>query len=233
MLTKSQKKTYDFIKEFIGREKISPTLKEISLGINIKSRGTVCRYVHALIELGLITRQKEKNTSRNLALTDKSPIDTLTMGYNANKFISNLSDNLKLANKQVNKVDIKKLDIPLVGNIAAGMPIEAVADTHDFNINDILYGQDLYMLRIKGNSMIEEGINDGDFVICEPSNTADNGEIVVALIDNQEATLKRIYKNDHGKILLCPANSTMQPQEYDATRVTIQGILRCQLRSYR
>lgn len=237
MLTKSQKKTYDFIKSYIAREKISPTLKEISLGINIKSRGTVSRYVQGLIELGLITKHKEKNTSRNLILTNKTPLDILTTNksnifddtYNAESFINNLSDNLSLESKLENI----SLNIPLVGTIAAGRPIEAIHDSEEFNINDILYGKDLYMLKIKGNSMIEEGINDGDFVICEPSNTANNGEIVVALIDNQEATLKRIYKNDHGKILLCPANSDMKPQEYDATRVTVQGILRCQLRSYR
>jgi repressor LexA len=242
MLTKSQKKTYDFIKEYINREKISPTLKEISAGINIKSRGTICRYVYALIELGLIGKNKEKNTSRNLVLTDKSPLDILTTKsnntgitdkhYNAKNFINDLSDNLSFP-ISFDETNFKMPCIPLIGVIAAGQPIEAINDADSFNINDILYGKDLYMLRIKGYSMIEEGINDGDYVICEPCATADNGEIVVALIDNQSATLKRIYKNDHGKILLCPANSNMKPQEYDASRVTVQGILRCQLRSYR
>jgi repressor LexA len=89
------------------------------------------------------------------------------------------------------------------------------------------------MLRVKGDSMIEEGIYDGDYVVCQPSNTANDGDIVVALIDNQEATLKRLYiSNVDNKILLCPANSSMTPLEYDADRVQIQGILRCQLRKY-
>lgn len=229
MLTKSQKKTYDFIREYITRENISPTLKEISLGINIKSRGTVSRYVQALVDFGLISRQKERNTSRNLALTNKTPLDIVTSAdYNPDKFISNLDHEFE---SQLE--DLPKFNIPLVGCIAAGQPIEAINHQNAFNINDILYGSDLYMLRVKGDSMIEEGINDGDYVICEPSNTANNGEIVVALIDDQEATLKKLYKNDNGKILLCPANSDMSPLEYEATRVKIQGILRCQLRNYR
>ena len=229
MLTKSQKKTYDFIKEYIERENIPPTLKEISVGININSRGTVSRYVQALIDLGLITRQKEKNTSRNLVLTTLTPKDIIQPISQSNEQIENIHSNFK---HHLTTSKPKLFNIPLLGAIAAGKPIEAIREHEDFNINDILYGKDLYMLKIKGRSMIEEGINDGDYVICEPSDTADNGDIVVALIDNEEATLKRIYKNDNGKILLCPANSDMSPLEYDAHRVKIQGILRCQLRSY-
>lgn len=228
MLTKTQKKTYDFIKSYIEREDISPTLNEISLGINIKSRGTISRYVQALVSYGLLAKNKGKNTSRNLVLTDIAPSDILNSDYEPQKFINNLDKDFNLSLDNYNK-----LNIPLVGTIAAGQPIEAIEDSSSFNINSILYGDDLYMLKVKGDSMIEEGINDGDFVICEPCNTAENGEIVVALIDNQEATLKKLYKNDDNKILLCPANSNMAPLEYEASRVKIQGILRCQLRSFR
>lgn len=223
MLTKSQKKTYDFIKGYITQLHISPTLQEISEGINIKSKGTVSRYVQSLVDLGLIAKLKEKTTSRNLTLTNTVPLDISYSNNLDNNFRYHISKDLNLKTVP---------SIPLIGTIAAGRPIEAIETSEEFNIYNILYGTDLYMLKVKGDSMIEEGISDGDFVICEPRNTADNGEIVVALIDNQEATLKRIYKHNNGTILLCPANSTMAPLEYEASRVKVQGILRCQLRSY-
>ena len=212
MLTKSQKKTYDFVKNYIDRQEISPTLQEISAGINIKSRGTVSRYVQSLIDLGFLSKQKEKNTSRNLNVTNKLLTNNLI------QFDANITD---LPN------------IPLLGVIAAGRPIEAIANNDYCNINDIFYGDNLYMLKVKGDSMIEEGIYDGDYVVCQPSNIANDGEIVVALIDDEEATLKRFYNdNTTGKVLLCPANSNMAPFEYEQHRVKIQGILRCQLRKY-
>lgn len=233
MLTKSQKKTYDFIKDYIEQENISPTLNEIALGINVKSKGTISRYVQSLIDLGLITKLKDKTTSRNIVLTNTIPIDMLNSEqvlHNINldpEFRQNLFNNSLSASR------FNMSHIPLVGTIAAGRPIEAITDDNTFNINNILYGEDLYMLKVKGDSMIEEGINDGDFVICEPSNTANNGQIVVALVDDEEATLKRIYNQDNGTVLLCPANSDMAPMEYAAARIKVQGILRCQLRSYR
>ena len=210
MLTKSQKKTYDFIKNYIHDKELSPTLQEISAGIAIKSRGTVSRYVQSLIDLGFLSKQKKKNTSRNLVLT------------------SNISNN-----SISNVVRLAIPSIPLLGTIAAGLPIEAIPAADHCNINDIIHGDNLYMLRVKGDSMIEEGIYDGDYVVCQPSNHASDGEIVVALIDDNEATLKRFYYNNHTKkVLLCPANSDMTPFEYDQHRVKIQGILRCQLRKY-
>lgn len=231
MLTKSQKRIYDFIKEYIALESISPTLNEIALGVNVKSKGTISRYVQSLIDMGLLVKLKTKATSRNLALTNTVPIDMLDV----NKVIdnNNLDPDFRFNINSKNNKSFNISNIPLVGTIAAGRPIEAIANNDQFNIHNILYGSDLYMLKVKGDSMIEEGINDGDFVICEPSSTADNGEIVVALIDNEEATLKRIYNHNDGKVLLCPANSDMAPMEYEANRVKVQGVLRCQLRSYR
>lgn len=233
MLTKSQKKTYDFISSYITENDISPTLQEIAEGINIHSKGTVSRYVQSLIDLGLISKLKEKSTSRNLSLTNTVPIDTLSRDFLSKKN-NNLDSKFRydFNNHLIHKNITDLPSIPLIGTIAAGQPIEAIESSAEFNIHNILYGNDLYMLKVKGDSMIEEGINDGDFVICEPRDTANNGEIVVALIDNQEATLKRLYKNQNGTILLCPANSSMAPLEYDSSRVQVQGVLRCQLRSY-
>ncbi len=122
--------------------------------------------------------------------------------------------------------------LPLVGRIAAGQPIEAIHDQGEINLSEMFVGKDRYALEIKGDSMIDIGILDGDIVVIEPQNTAQFGDIVVALIDDQEATLKRFKKLNDGTIELSPENQNLQPMIYDATRVKIQGLLVGQLRSY-
>ncbi len=114
--------------------------------------------------------------------------------------------------------------LPLVGAIAAGQPIEAIAQQESVDLQALLgYATNRYALKVKGDSMIEEGIFNGDIVICEHCDTANNGDIVVALIDNQEATLKRLQRNRDGTITLIPANAALSPMVYDADRVQIQG----------
>ncbi len=122
--------------------------------------------------------------------------------------------------------------LPLVGRIAAGQPIEAIHDQGEINLSEMFVGKDRYALEIKGDSMIDIGILDGDIVVIEPQNTAQFGDIVVALIDDQEATLKRFKKLNDGTIELSPENQNLQPMIYDAARVKIQGLLVGQLRSY-
>lgn len=122
--------------------------------------------------------------------------------------------------------------LPLVGRIAAGQPIEAIEEQQEINLNNLFVGKDRYALEIKGDSMIDIGILDGDIVIIEPKNTAEFGDVVVALIDQQEATLKRFKRLKNGQVELSPENSQMKPMIYDASRITIQGILVGQLRSY-
>ena len=114
--------------------------------------------------------------------------------------------------------------LPLVGMIAAGQPIQAIEQQERINVADIFLGPGRFALRVRGESMIEEGIFDGDIVVCEKRTTADNGQIVVALIDNEEATLKRLQRGNDGTVTLLPANSLLQPMVYDAARVLIQGI---------
>ncbi len=119
--------------------------------------------------------------------------------------------------------------IPLLGRIAAGLPIEAIADNNAVDVIDLLagYQQDkLFGLTVKGDSMVDEGIFDGDIVLCEKRQAAQEGEIVVALIDNHEATLKRFHKQKNGSISLVPANIALKPQVFEAHRVQIQGIFR-------
>lgn len=122
--------------------------------------------------------------------------------------------------------------LPLLGRIAAGCPIEAIAGQERIDLGGFFMGAGRYVLKVQGDSMIEDGILDGDMVVVRHSNHADNGEIVVALIDNEEATLKRIYRNDDGTVTLQPANPAMAPMRYSGDRVTLQGVVVGQFRAY-
>ena len=122
--------------------------------------------------------------------------------------------------------------LPLVGRIAAGQPIEAVQDQEEINLSEMFVGKDRYALQIKGDSMIDIGILDGDIVVIQPQNSAQFGDVIVALIDDQEATLKRFKKLKDGSIELSPENKDYEPMVYDASRVKVQGLLVGQLRSY-
>jgi repressor LexA len=122
--------------------------------------------------------------------------------------------------------------IPLLGRIAAGQPIEAIEGRDELNLADFLMSSDRFALQVTGNSMIDAGILDGDTVIVRQQQTATNGDIVVALIDGIETTLKRLKKLPDGMILLIPENKFMEPKVYPAQRVQIQGVIVGQLRSY-
>ena len=123
--------------------------------------------------------------------------------------------------------------IPFLGIIAAGRPIEAVAQAELMRVPDELLGKGpCYVLRVSGDSMIDEGIFDGDYVVIEQCDSARNGEIVVALIHNEEATLKRIEQQP-GRVILHPANAELTPMEYKPDEVQIQGVLCGLLRRYR
>lgn len=114
--------------------------------------------------------------------------------------------------------------IPLVGRIAAGEPIEAINDHDMVDVTKIFLGDNRYALRVCGDSMIDEGILDGDLVVCKRAATAQNGQIVVALVDRSQATLKRINFPSPGTIRLLPANRDYLPQEYSSERIQIQGV---------
>lgn len=118
----------------------------------------------------------------------------------------------------------KPYTLELKGRIAAGSPIEAITEGETLNIVNIFLGSNRYALKVKGDSMIDEGIFDGDVVVCEYCEVPADGKIVVALIDHQEATLKRIKFNHDHTITLIPANSKLSPMTYPEDRITIQGI---------
>ena len=203
MLTRREQTVYDFIREFIARYKHGPSLNEIALGIGIQSRGTAHRYVQSLLKQGLIQMQAGRHRGITL-VTEATAID------------SNSANTL-----------------PLLGRIAAGLPIEAIPDQDNVNLSDFFMGPNRYVLKVQGESMIEAGILDGDMVVIEQCDHAADGEIVVALIDNDEATLKYLRNNRDGSVTLTPANSGMAPMVYGAARVRIQGIVVGQMRSYR
>jgi repressor LexA len=114
--------------------------------------------------------------------------------------------------------------LPLVGKIAAGSPIEAIENNQHLDLQAIFHQDQHYVLEVRGDSMVEEGIKDGDFVICKRTKNANEGDIVVALIDNQVATLKRISYKVKNKITLLPANVALKPSIYAPEQVQVQGV---------
>jgi repressor LexA len=122
--------------------------------------------------------------------------------------------------------------LPLLGNIAAGSPIEAIENREELDLETMFHSRNgVYVLRVRGESMIDDHLCDGDFVVIERRETARNGEQVVALLDSGEATLKRFYKEGN-KIRLQPANQSMEPRIVDADRCKVQGVVIGVLRSY-
>lgn len=126
--------------------------------------------------------------------------------------------------RNIQVVDKQSFSLPLVGRIAAGAPIEAMEDKQTIDFSALLKSENHFLLEVKGESMVEEGILDGDFVICKHTPQAREGEIVVALIDNQDATLKRISYKIQDRITLIPANPTFKPKAYLMHRVQVQGV---------
>jgi len=128
--------------------------------------------------------------------------------------------------KEGRRVLIKLSDkhIPLLGRISAGVPIEAIPESQNFDIEDLFSGSDRFALQVKGTSMIDEGILDGDIIICMSRDTAKEGDIVVALIDEHHTTLKRISYKVKNMITLIPANAELKPRAYMPERICIQGI---------
>src|SRR5210317_792519 len=198
MTTLLEKRILNFIRAFIQQHGHSPTLVEIGQAMEIKSKGTVHRYIQALKQKGVL-EQTERGW-RGIRLADDPATHSTTLR--------------------------------LVGRIAAGHPIEAIEDQDEIDLHEMFVGDNRYALEVKGESMIGAGILDGDIVIIESQDTAQYGDIVVALIDEQEATLKRYRRYADGRIELAPENPDMKPMVYDPNRVRIQGLLIGQLRSY-
>lgn len=145
-------------------------------------------------------------------------------------------ERIKGNSRGMNLVDLPLVSpptIPLAGKIAAGMPLEAIEDQQELNLAEMFMGPDLFALRVTGDSMIDAGILDEDYVIIRKQPVAKDGDIVVAMIDRVEATLKRFKRRGDDQVALIPENPDMEPMIFPAERVSIHGVLVGQLRNYR
>ena len=226
MLTDKQNQLLSFLIKRIEQDGISPSYEEICLELNLKSKSGIHRIVKALEERGYI--EHLENKARAIAPT-RYP--------NGQPYISNVIDINKLLhskdkeNKETSSEGIRK--IPMLGKIAAGTPIEAISNYDEYIdvSKNYLLSEDSFALIVEGDSMIDEGIFDGDTVVVSKINNIKNGDIVVALIDKEEATLKKFRKKGDS-IALEPANKHYKTQIYGPDRVTIQGKMCALIRKY-
>ena len=208
MLTKKQKELLDYITVVNKKFGISPSYDEMKDKLKLKSKSGIHRIISALEERGFI--RKIANKARAIEIIQNNK-------------------NVSPANEAINKI----IEIPLYGKIAAGTPIEAISNASSYipTPTNMINKGEHYALEISGESMIGSGINDKDIAIIKRTTIANNGQIVVALIDKTEATLKK-FKKTSSKIVLIPSNDLYQAQSYDLPRVQIQGILVGLMRKY-
>ena len=220
MLTKKQKNLLIYINEKLKNDGVSPSYDEMRESLNLKSKSGIHRLISALEERGFVKRLAHKARALEVVkLPENAGVKDL---YN-NFTPSIISGGLDKKNKTKNNNKF----IPVIGKIAAGLPIEAIENENENipyppNLNN--KNEEFYGLKVEGDSMINAGINDGDTVIIKKTNTADSGKIVVALIDDHEATLKRLRKKTNS-IALESANPAYETRIFNPERVKIQGIL--------
>jgi repressor LexA len=216
MLTAKQHELLLFIDNRLRDSGISPSFDEMREALDLKSKSGVHRLISALEERGFIRRLPNRARALEvLKLPETRPSATVTPIRPAVAAPAN-----------------DTIDVPLHGRIAAGTPIEALQGTESFSVPAALLGPgEHYALEVSGDSMVDEGILDGDFALIRKADTARDGEIIVALIDNEEATLKT-FRREGRMIRLDPANSRYEPQRYDEARVQIQGGLAGLIRRY-
>ncbi len=204
-LTKRQRQVYDFIAGFVQKNGYSPSFEEIGAGLGLSSLATVHKHVTNLEKKGLLKR--DYNRSRS--------IDVLPPRGQLKKAMAAAA----------------ATSLPLIGRIAAGRPIEAVENPETISLGDFTRAKDVFVLQVTGDSMQDEHIVDADYVLVEKTQTARNGEIVVALVEGSETTLKRIY-HEGEQVRLQPSNAAMQPIIVPAAAVQIQGRVIGVLRKY-
>jgi repressor LexA len=205
-LTKRQKEVLDYLVGFLNKNGYSPSFEEIANSLKLTSLATVHKHLSTLEKKGFIRR-----------------------GYNQSRSIE-VMQLPKPIREQV--LERHVVELPLAGRIAAGRPLEAVEEHETISLADFARGQNTYVLQVQGESMRDDHILDGDFIVVEQTQVANPGEIVVALVGEDQATVKRFYREPGGKIRLQPANSQMAPIIVQATDVKIQGRVVGVLRKY-
>jgi len=204
-ITRRQRQVYDFISRFVTEKGYSPSFEEIGGGLGLNSLATVHKHITNLEKKGLLTR--DYNRSRSIDLLP--PKGKLKQSMAVNSMMA----------------------LPLLGRIAAGQPIEALQNPETISLADFVQSRDVFVLEVGGDSMQDEGILDGDYVLVEKTKVAHNGDIVVALVEGSETTLKRFYK-EGDNIRLQPSNTNMDPIIRHASVVQIQGRVIGVLRKY-
>jgi repressor LexA len=205
-LTRRQKEVMDFIWGFIQKHGYSPSYDEIATGLELASLATVHKHIQALE--GKQYLRRSYNHSRSLEIGDRY-----------------------LAEERARRPPIHD-SLPLMGRIAAGSPVEAIPDPETLHFSDFVGDESTFALQVRGDSMIEDHICSGDFVLVEKTDSVKNGEIVVALVGGSEATLKRYYADPDGRIRLQPANASMAPIFVDPSSLQIQGRVLAVMRKY-
>ena len=212
MLTKKQKELFEFLKSYISSNEICPSFEEMKEAVNLKSKSGIHRLITSLEQRGYIKRLKHK--ARAMEITKDLP-------------------NFKNISNQTN-TDSNFINIPLIGSIAAGEAIEAIENSDQFiTVPNSLVSKNFkyFGLKVKGLSMIDEGIFDGDIAVIKKTNNIENGKIAAVLTLENEVTLKKIKVNQN-KVYLIPANKSYQTKEYKIGEIQIQGTLSGIIRKY-
>ena len=224
MLTAKQHELLLFIQRKLEETGISPSFEEMKEALDLKSKSGVHRLISALEERGFIRRLPNRARAREVL---REPENVAASRKPANDTVVSLTPpraKLEPANDVI--------EIPLHGRIAAGVPIEALESDRTLPVPAALLGPgDHYALEVSGDSMVEAGILDGDYALVKRTDTARDGEIVIALVRNEEATLKYL-RRENGMVRLDPANAMYDPQVYRPEEVVVQGKLAGLLRRY-
>lgn len=205
-LTKRQKQVLDFIAGFLNENGYCPSYEEIARGLDLASLATVHKHISVLETKSYLRRGF--NQSRSIELTPKYL-------------------------QECQRTRPAGMEIPLLGRIAAGAPVEAVEQRETLNFADYTGNADTFALEVRGDSMIDDHICDGDRILLEHVAEVKDGDIVVALVAGSETTLKRFYREADGMVRLQPANSALKPIVVPASDVQIQGRLLAVLRKYK
>lgn len=234
MLTRKQHELIRFIQARLEESGVSPSFEEMKEALDLKSKSGVHRLISALEERGFIRRLPNRARALEVLkqpedVTSKAPSKVSAMAAaNSNSALTPLQKPAAAQPSPANDV----IEIPLHGRIAAGVPIEALEGQSMLPVPAALLGAgEHYALEVSGDSMIEAGILDGDFALIKRTQTARDGEIVVALVRGEEATLKYL-RRENGMVRLDPANAAYEPQMYMAGEVEVQGKLAGLLRRY-
>ena len=204
-ITLRQRQVYDFIAEFVQKNQYSPSFEEIGEGLGLSSLATVHKHITNLEKKGLLSR--DYNRSRSIDLLPPKGRLKQSLAVNSGTMV------------------------PLMGRIAAGQPIEAIERPETISLSDFTRSKEVFALEVRGESMQDEHILDGDYVLVEKTKSAHNGDIVVALVEGTDATLKRLYREGEN-IRLQPSNARMKPIIVPAKNVEVQGRVIGVLRKY-